>query len=194
MHITAPNARRVFGAREAGAAQDHHEPHGNANSGGRIESHRRREVQPSNLVPLSGEMRPTMPMTMVKRATSNAAILIPFIRATRRFPRCSTRDPQPAWRLDARSTFSSFSLGKSQLQPRRSRFAEAARSLEQLVPSLHLRVLGVLELHPTRTAAVRLVRAVRPLAHNALEIKCARSPSSLACASERAYASLVALS
>ena len=35
-------------------------------------------------------------------------------------------------------------LGKSQLQPRRSRFAEAARSLEQLVPSLHLRVPGFL--------------------------------------------------
>ena len=28
--------------------QDHHEPHGNANSAGRIESDRRREVQPSN--------------------------------------------------------------------------------------------------------------------------------------------------
>ena len=52
MHITAPNARRVFGAREG--SQDHHEPHGNANSAGRIESHRRREVQPSNLSPAIG--------------------------------------------------------------------------------------------------------------------------------------------
>ena len=77
MHITAPNARRVFGARECRGRQDHHEPHGHANSGGRIESRQAsRSTAVESSVTLSGEMRPPTPTTMVKRATSNAAILM----------------------------------------------------------------------------------------------------------------------
>ena len=52
-HYGSQRAQSLWRTRGRGR-QDHHEPHGHANSGGRIESHRRREVQPSNLGPALG--------------------------------------------------------------------------------------------------------------------------------------------
>ena len=46
----------------------------------------------------------------------------------------------------------------------------AALGLEQLVPSFHLAVLGILDLQPRCAAAVALVGSTRPLRHDALEI------------------------
>ena len=46
----------------------------------------------------------------------------------------------------------------------------------------HLRVCGVLDLQPRRDAAIRAVRAMRPLRHDALEITIARGAKQIASA------------
>ena len=42
--------------------------------------------------------------------------------------------------------------------------------------TFYLRVRGILDLHPRRAPAVRLIRAVRPLPDNPLKIPLARDP------------------
>jgi hypothetical protein len=87
----------------------------------------------------------------------------------RQEPHFSRRDEAPS-----SASRSGSGLGESQLELRQLRLSRVAASLEQLVPRLYLGVLWVFNLDPTRTATVRLVRALGPLAHDTLEITRAR--------------------
>jgi hypothetical protein len=73
MHITAPNARRVFGAREAGAYRITTSPMATRAAAAVYNPTGVAKYSRRTVVPPSGDTSPTMPTTMVKRATSNAA-------------------------------------------------------------------------------------------------------------------------
>ena len=75
MHITAPNTRRVFGAREAAAHRITTSPMAMRTAPAAYSPTGAAKYSRRTVVTLSGTTRPTIPTTMVKRATSNAADL-----------------------------------------------------------------------------------------------------------------------
>jgi hypothetical protein len=62
--------------------------------------------------------------------------------------------------------------GESQHKLRQSRSEQRpfGARVEQLVPTVHLRVLRIFDLQPRRAARIGLIRAVRPLRHDPLEV------------------------
>jgi hypothetical protein len=77
-HHRAQGAQGPWRTRGRGN-QDKHQPHGNPNGTGRIESDRRREVLPSNRRHTIWGNDASTPTTIVKMATSNAAVLMSFL-------------------------------------------------------------------------------------------------------------------
>jgi len=75
MHITAPSARIVFGAREAGADRSTTSPMATRRAAAAYRLTGAAKYSRRTIVPASGETSPAMPTTMVKRATSKAANL-----------------------------------------------------------------------------------------------------------------------